>query len=280
MPSRRSFLAPLLSLFLLLPACSDEGDTIVNEVVTESPPASGTLLLMTPANILVNVSPSAPTTIISATPIQGLATDETFVAIDYRPSDKRLYGWSSDSRLYRIDPLTGVALPIGALPVFISGGSFGFDFNPVADRGRIVTDLDFNVRINPDDVTFNNDTAVAYAPGDVNVGDNPLITALAYTNNVAGAATTTLYGIDQLKSILVTVNPPNNGTLNTVGPLGVTTYAGTMCFDIAPSGTAYAAIYSAFTIVQLHTIDLSTGTATLVGTLGTGSALVGMSVVP
>ena len=62
-------------------------------------------------------------------------------------------------QLYNISWRTGVATPIGATgafvafdgltPVPIAGTSFGFDFNPVTDRIRVVNDLGQNFRIDP-----------------------------------------------------------------------------------------------------------------------------------
>lgn len=48
------------------------------------------------------------------------------------------------------------------------------------------------------------------------------ITIQLYTNQSAGTvATTTLYDLDLATGVLTTQNPPNNGTLNTIGALGV-----------------------------------------------------------
>ncbi|MEJ7701367.1 MAG: DUF4394 domain-containing protein [Pyrinomonadaceae bacterium] len=49
----------------------------------------------------------------------------------------------------------------------------------------------------------------------------PAVTATAYTNNFAGATTTTQYDIDTGSDRLLIQNPPNNGTLVDVGALGV-----------------------------------------------------------
>ena len=70
------------------------------------------------------------------------------------------------------------------------------------------------------------------------------MTAAAYTNNVAGATSTALYDLDTRRDLLVQQNPPNAGTLVTVGSLRlpVGSVAG---FDIVTAGgtdTAYAAL--------------------------------------
>ena len=102
----------------------------------------------------------------------------------------------------------------------------------------------------------------------------------AYTNNLNGALTTVLYDIDSRAGILATQNPPNNGTLNTVGGLGVTT-SGLVGFDISGAdGTAFASL-TVGGIPRLYTINLATGAATNIGVIGGGTlAISDISVVP
>jgi hypothetical protein len=129
------------------------------------------------------------------------------------------------------------------LPCLLDGNSFGFDFNPTVDRIRVVSNAGQNLRLNPDTGQIvdsdpntpgvQSDSDLAYATGDSNQGQSPNVVGSAYTNNVAGATTTTLYGIDSALDILVTQNPPNNGTLNTVGALGVNA-TGVVGFDVRP----------------------------------------------
>ena len=150
------------------------------------------------------------------------------------------------------------------------GASFGFDFNPTVDRIRVINDADENRRLNPvNGALAATDTNLAYAAGDVNAGDNPAATAAAYTNSDNDPATgTTLYDIDTAQDVLVTQAPPNNGTLNTVGALGLdaTPNAG---FDIAGTGNAaYAVLQPAGSSTSsLYSIDLASGAATALGGL-------------
>ncbi|HZW07295.1 MAG TPA: DUF4394 domain-containing protein, partial [Phycisphaerales bacterium] len=74
--------------------------------------------------------------------------------------------------------------------------------------------------------------------------------------------------------------PPNNGTLNTVGGLGVDVQdmGG---FDIGQNNVAFAAIRpvgSARTF--LYTINLATGAATQVDEIGGGAILTAFAVIP
>ncbi len=106
----------------------------------------------------------------------------------------------------------------------------------------------------------------------------PQVTGSAYTNSVRGATTTQLFDIDSARDVLVLQNPPNNGTLVTVGPLGVDAQAGAG-FDIAPSdGVAWAALrVPSQGGSQLYRINLTNGAATLVGRIGGGVAVNGLA---
>jgi hypothetical protein len=218
--------------------------------------------------------------------LSGLRTNESILAIDYRPQTNQLYALGSLGRLYVIDPATAVATQVGtnvSLP--LAGTAYGFDFNPTVDRIRVVSNGDQNLRLNPvtGDIAAT-DTNLAYAAGDPNFGANPDVYASAYTNNFAGATTTVLYGIDNGTQMLVTQNPPNSGTLNTVGPLGVVspftiTFRG---FDIVTDGgvdTAYAVNQESGDGV-LYRINLATGAATRMGVFMTGDEVTGFAVMP
>ena len=101
---------------------------------------------------------------------------------------------------------------------------------------------------------------------------------VAYSNNFGGAAQTTLFGIDSGRDVLVRqggINgspTPNGGQLTTLGPLGVNTIDD-VGFDISGvTGIAFASLTSRVgpldTSSDLYTINLSTGAATLVGSIG------------
>lgn len=227
---------------------------------------------------LITFDSATPDTIATSVAITGLLDQfESLYAIDFRPSNSTLYGLGnapgSIYRLYTLDTNTGVATQVGSDITGVITGTFGgFDFNPSLDLIRIVTDSDQNLRIDPNTgVLINSDTSVAYAAGDSGFGTNPNIVGSAYNNNSPGAANTSLFGIDSNRDVLVLQDPPNNGTLNTVGALGVDfqNFAG---FDVSgASGTAFASsIDTGFTGTNFYSIDLTTGGATLVGEIGSG----------
>ncbi|MBA2333680.1 MAG: DUF4394 domain-containing protein [Blastocatellia bacterium] len=242
-------------------------------------PSNFQVIGLTTTNTLVRFNSSRPNTILSTVAITGLQSGESVRGIDYRPASGQLFALGSFSRIYRVDAFTGVATFVGTLTTPLSGSDFGFDFNPVPDRIRITSDAEQNLRANPIDGTNLVDGALAYAAGDPNVGANPNIVASAYTNSFAGATTTTLYNIDSGLDILTIQNPPNNGTLNTVGSLGINV-SGESGFDIAPgNNTALAAFQlQGSPTSSLYSINLATGFATSVGTIGGGVVLRGIAI--
>ena len=215
---------------------------------------------------------ATPGTILGTVTVTGLQPAETLVGIDMRPADGQLYGVGSTSRLYLLNPITGAATPIG--PVFataLSGTSFGVDFNPMVDRLRIVSDAGQNLRINP------NNGAIA----GVDTALNPAgtVVAAAYASNVDGTGSTVLYDIDAASDQLSIQNPPNGGVLTAVGSLGVNTSTD-VAFDISPlDNTGFAAL-NVGGVTGLYTINLVTGAATPVGTIGTGSNISGLTAMP
>lgn len=148
----------------------------------------------------------------------------------------------------------------------------GFDFNPVADRLRLVGNNEQDFRINVDTGEVIVDGNLAFDPADANAGKNPTVTAAAYTNSFAGATATQLYDIDAQLDSLLLQNPPNDGILQTIGGLGfdVETLAG---FEIvsaaADDNTAFVASGS-----TLYSLDLASGIATNLGDIGDGAELV------
>jgi hypothetical protein len=236
---------------------------------------------------LIRFDLASPGTIVSAAPITGLAAGETILGIDFRPLTGELYALGSTSRLYvldYIDTSSAVqATPVGNADAFtLNGTAFGFDFNPTVDRIRVVSNANQDLRLNPNDGTLAaTDTALAYPAGDVNAGANPDVAGSAYTNSVAGATTTTLYGIDVARSpdALVTQNPPNAGVLNTVGSLGVNATA-VLGFDIAPGTNSAFATLIVGGVSSLYQINLTTGAATLVGGISGGTSLTAFAIAP
>ncbi len=187
--------------------------------------------------------------------ITGLQSGETILAIDFRPANGILYGLGSTSRLYVINPMTGVARMIGVGPFtpLLSGSIAGFDFNPVVDRIRVVTSTGQNLRINPETGT------VAATDMAINGAAGAQISAVAYLNNRSGATSTVLYDIDPINDKLYRQDPPNNGTLVEIGPLTLDVQ-GEGGFDISPNEDGIA-VFKINNVSTLLSIKLSTGEA-------------------
>lgn len=274
-------------------ALSGSESALANPAITEA--TGETIYGLTSDNRLITFSSSKPNQPATEVAITGLLAGETVIGIDFRPSDLngdaindvgKLYGVTSASRLYVINPTTGVATFSSTLSTAISGTTIGFGFNPTVDRIRIHTDLNQNLRVNPNDGATIVDAVLTYNAGDVNFGVDPDVSATGYTNNDNNAATgTELYAIDAETNSLVEFSAaggPNGGLLVTVGPLGVKVGLSTG-FDISvQTGTAYAAIETGGSgKSSLYSIDLDTGLATKLGTLAmTKSVLLSIAVAP
>ncbi|MCW2926275.1 MAG: hypothetical protein JWM86_243 [Thermoleophilia bacterium] len=219
----------------------------------------------TPENTLISFTSQAPNRILDSEPINGLLANETIVGMDTRPATGQLYALTSTGRILIINRSSGDTKFVAG-PLAIVGTTFGFDFNPVADAIRITSDTEQNFRYRLSDGTVFVDGPLAYGAGDAGAGSNPTIGAAAYTNSVFGAAapaTTTLLAIDSARDTLVSVSPPNVGTLTTVGSLGLDATE-LVHYDIAADQTGYAAFSSpSFTGVRLYSINQTTGTASI-----------------
>jgi len=232
-------------------------------------PVAPTVLGLTTTNQLVAFDPKAPNTITSTTPISGLGAGETVVGIDTRPKDGALYALTGAGKVYTVDPATGaatlkttlVADPADATNPFtaLAGTVFSVDFNPQADRMRVVSNNGQNLRINVD-------TGNTFSDGDINrSGTAPMLLASAYTNSFDGATSTMLFNLDAASDVLTQQAPPNDGTLANIGALGVD-ISGMASFDIGggANGLALAALRSgASGPFTLYSVSLATGAATL-----------------
>ncbi|OEO30619.1 hypothetical protein VW23_020320 [Devosia insulae DS-56] len=184
---------------------------------------------------------------------------DSLLGIDVRPADNALYGVAADGSVVTIDLATGAATVKSSLSEKLPAGvAASVDFNPAADRLRIVGSDGTNLRANVDDGMTTVDGQLNFDAADANAAATSSVVAVAYTNSVGKPEKTAMYDIDS-KLGLLQQTTPNDGILATRGALGVTgtTYA----FDIASTAdltnTAYLAAGGA-----LHTVNLETGAAT------------------
>ncbi len=252
-----------------------------------------TILGVTSTNGLVIFNAAAPTTVAGPFPITGLATGQTIAGMDFRPRTGEVFilGYNptnGESRLYTVAQSTGLATPVGAAAITLNLGtsadSIGFDFNPAVDLIRIVSANRMNYRVSPvTGAIVATDGMLTYATADPNAAATPRVGAAAYTNSYVASEATTLYDIDEALGTLATQNPPNNGTLNTVGSLGIVS-VGTVgardldiAFDSATStNRAFLSVVTTSAGVSstnLYTVNLATGAATLASPAGIGTGL-------
>jgi len=193
------------------------------------------------------------------------------IGIDRRPADGVLYGLTTTNEIYRLDPQNGQATLVSSLTVPFDGDArSGVDFNPQADRLRVVSHDGQNLRVNVLLGATAVDGALRYKDGDSGAGKRPRITAAAYTHNIADAPDTKLFEIDEERDVLVLQDPPNDGILTTVGPLGID-FGPLGGFDIVTDATGRDSGYAA-SGATLYAIDLTTGAARPLGTIGDGHA--------
>ncbi|MFF3847192.1 DUF4394 domain-containing protein [Streptomyces sp. NPDC002328] len=204
--------------------------------------------------------------------VTGLTGDTKLIALDHRVQNGLMYGLGEKGGIYTIKtpPQTSdvVVTKVSQLKVALYGTNFGFDFNPAADRLRVVSDNGQNLRHNLNDHTTVEDTTLTTPPL---TGPARGVTASGYTNNDLVASTgTLLYGIDTTTDTLALQAPANNGTLTTVGSLGFDAQpnAGLDIFSVLTNGkttsvAAFASLtpYGAST-PTLYNINLVTGEPT------------------
>lgn len=273
---------PLFATASLLAACAGTPEPI-------GEPRPETVFAVTDGAELIRFNAGQPQRVLSRQPLQGLDPGDKLLGIDFRVARGVLFALSASGRLYTIDTASARMTRVGTQAVALAPGRWEIDFNPAADRIRVVADHGANLRLHPDTGALAaTDPAVAYAAGDAAAGKTPQVAAAAYTYNKANDKLTTNYAIDIGRGTLVTQGSkegaepavsPNTGQLFTVGPLG-TGPVEAAAFDIADTDNAALAALHIGGRTRLHLVDLASGKATLIGTVGDGKALWGMAIEP
>lgn len=183
------------------------------------------------------------------------------VGIDVRPANGKLYALTLSGGLYTLDPKTGMATRASQLNQGVNTGlNPVVDFNPVADRLRVLGIDGASYRINVDTGMVIVDGSLKYDPADAAAGKAPMVQAGAYSNSVAGTKETGLYDIDSALGTFLVQAPPNDGVLKTRGALGVKLTA-PVAFDIVADGAGGNLGYLV-SGKSLYTVDIATGKAT------------------
>ncbi|MFB6665678.1 DUF4394 domain-containing protein [Streptomyces parvus] len=197
--------------------------------------------------------------------VSGLRGDTKVVGIDFRVQDEKLYGVGDKGGVYTLN--TARATKVSQLTVALAGRQFGVDFNPAANRLRVISNTGQNLRHNIDDsaaplgTTADGTLTNPTMPPTTATG----VTGAAYTNNDLNAATaTTLFDIDTMADRVSLQSPANAGTLAPTGNLGVNAGpdAGFDIYFSPKHGTnrGFATLNTAGT-ARLYEVDVLTGAA-------------------
>lgn len=200
------------------------------------------------------------------------------VGIDVRPADGMLYGLAADGSIVTIDKMGKVAVKSKLDMMLPAGVAATVDFNPVADRLRVMGANGMNLRANVDDGKVTKDGDLKFADTDMHKGEKPNIIAGAYTNSYKGATETTLLNIDGTIGGLIRQAPPNDGVLNAIGKHGAR--MGHVAFDIMADGKGgnWGWMMVGDT---LYSVDLASGKATEAAKIGGVSGTVwDMAILP
>jgi len=212
----------------------------------------------------------------SVTGLMGL--DSALIGIDFRVQDGKLYGVGTGGGVYTIDPNTAQATFVNQLSVALDplATSFAVDFNPAADRLRILSDRGQNLRhnVNAGGVTAT-DAPLTIAAG-ASVVTATGVTAAAYTNNDLAASTgTTLYDVATMQDQVVVQSPPDGipggvaANLVPSGSLGVDSgaAAGLDIYTVVVNGVAVDNLgFGVLTVggaSGFYDVNFQTGQATL-----------------
>lgn len=183
------------------------------------------------------------------------------LGVDVRPADGQLYALAADGGVYTVDTKTGKATMKSKLETMLPAGVMAtVDFNPAADRLRVMGNDGTSLRVNVDDGKTIKDGSHKFAEADMHKGEKPNVVAGAYSNSFKGTKETTLYNIDGTIGALLRQVPPNDGVLNAIGKLGVK--ADNVAFDIWSDGQGKN---EAWLMVgdTLYSVDLASGKATM-----------------
>lgn len=203
------------------------------------------------------------------------------LGIDYRPGNGTVIGVTDTQAIVQIDPATGATTPISQMNTMLpvaEGAAVIVDVNPAADRLRFMSGTT-NHRVNMETGEVTVDGALNFDAADANAAATPMVVAVAYSNSFGKPEKTAMYDIDAGLNALLQQTAPNDGTLATIGSLGVT-LDGPVAMDIATTADGTNTAYVA-ALGGLHLLDIATGTVS--GTMaitGTDQPIRDLTILP
>ncbi|HEY1059478.1 MAG TPA: DUF4394 domain-containing protein [Limnobacter sp.] len=247
-----------------------------------SPRSQGDVVILTTSNDLLTFNRTTPNDIRTRVTVTGLVSGDSFIGMDFRPRDRKLYAVArtlpgNGGRLYTIDTNTGVATVVATLTAAVgstyttldpAATVFGVDFNPQADALRVITNTGQNLRIVLN-AGGGNGVGATFEDGDINRTDasaTPFAdSATAYTNAFDGTTSTRMFNIDVRNGNLIQQTVPNNGTSVVAAPLfaAATTIQSIGEFDVDGSNNQGYALMQVAGNLTFYRIALPDSTATL-----------------
>ncbi|MEU9289745.1 DUF4394 domain-containing protein [Streptomyces sp. NPDC048275] len=235
---------------------------------------------------LVSFRADRPKVAVPLGAVSGLKGDAKLIGIDYRVQNNKLYGVGDRGGIYTLREAGARATKVSQLTVALQGKAFGVDFNPAANRLRVISDTGQNLRHNLDDPagapaagTTAVDGTLTNPPVPPNPGATALgVTGAAYTNNDLDATTaTTLFDLDTSLDQVSVQSPANAGNLAPTGKLGIDAPLNSG-FDIYSSARSGTNTGYAVTGGQVFRVNLLTGKATSVGSFSGGRRVVDLAI--
>jgi hypothetical protein len=270
-----------------------------------------TLYALTDDNRIVQIDSANPSAATVSAPIDVGSAQWRVAGLAYRPRTDELFALilerseSNDGRTSMVTALvydlhlmttnvsayTPPRLIISTTPVGSTNfnadynADYGFSFDPITDQARVTNSRGFNCRI------------ALQSPGGAAV-DTPInpagqqVSSIAFDRNFdskLGPNGTTIYAVNSATANLQTLGGLNGtlgkdgGTQTVVGPLGTPIDpTGRVGLAIAARPTAGGSAFAVFdgdptagVSTGLYSINLATGAATRVGTVGNGTARIG-----
>lgn len=247
-----------------------------------APPGTRLVGLVAPATV-VTFTTDAPGSVVRTVHLRGLPIGESFAALAVRPLTGVLYGLTR-SGLYDISLSNGTAELVGAgfgrtLPT-----SFACDFDPRTGQIRVAAGRTTNLLVDPaTGLAAPDDAAFAFAPGDTNESETPTLAGLSFIGRANPGTTSACYALEAGRTALVRVGSPalapneaRDGRLFTVGPLSPDdqfTLPPVAVLTTTSDRTGYAALQTAPTQSSLFLVGLTSGRATVVGSIGASGVL-------
>ena len=135
-------------MFGTLKTLAVAGAVAASALMTSAAHADGRIIGLVDGKTIVTIDPASKK-VVSTVNISGAGT---MLGIDVRPADGMLYGVTSDGNIVTIDVATGKATMKSKLSQpWTRAAATTFDFNPVADRLRLMSSEGVSWRINVED---------------------------------------------------------------------------------------------------------------------------------